>query len=421
MPRRRTPPADLTIETVPVTKLRPDPKNARVHGERNLDAIEASLRQFGLRKPLVVDRRYTVVAGNGTLEVIRERLGWEQVAVSVFPGTASEARAYAIADNRTGELAEWDPAALLDALQTFDPALLDAAGFQPEDVDDLLAVAGGLPPALTDPDDAPDVGMRRSPLTARGDVWELGGHRLVIGDATDPAAYEALLGGEVADCVWTDPPYGVDYVGKTREKLTIQNDGRSGLEALLAGAFEAMTKAVRAGAPFYVAHADTERLTFETTIRDAGWSVRQSLIWVKNTMVLGRSDYHYRHEPILYGFAPGGSGRLGRGGAQWFGDNSQVTTFFADKPSRSEAHPTMKPVGLIRAMLDNSCPAGGTVLDAFGGSGSTLIAAHQAGLAARMVELDPVYGDVICRRWQEHTGVIPVLERTGEERDFVTG
>lgn len=153
-------------------------------------------------------------------------------------------------------------------------------------------------------------------------------------------------------------------------------------------------------------------------MRDAGWLFRQNLIWAKNTLVLGRSDYHYRHEPILYGFAAGGEGRLGRGGDRWHGDDAQTTVFDVDKPSRSEDHPTMKPVELIVRMLTNSCPPRGIVYEPFGGSGSTLIAAHQTGRVARVVELDPRYVDVICRRYQEHTGTKPVLESTGEEHDF---
>lgn len=216
------------------------------------------------------------------------------------------------------------------------------------------------------------------------------------------------------------PPYGVEYVGKTKDALTIQNDGSEGLPSLLHDAFTAAATALRPGAPVYVAHADTERVTFETSMRDTGYSIRQNLVWVKNTLVMGRSDYHYKHEPILYGFAntAESSGRLGRGSENWQGDNKQSTVFEVPKPSRNAQHPTMKPVELILAMLENSLRTGGLVIDPFGGSGSTLIAAHHHGSRAALIELDPRYVDVICRRYQNHTGILP--KRSGETVDFLT-
>lgn len=217
------------------------------------------------------------------------------------------------------------------------------------------------------------------------------------------------FGQRRADCIWTDPPYGVDYVGKTEDALTIKNDTTSNLETLLTGAYTTSIKVSRPGAPVYIAHADTQRVTFQTCAEEAGLVFRENLIWVKNTLVLGHSDYHYKHEPILYGFTPGGNGRLGRGGARWFGDDSQTTVFEIDKPARNAEHPTMKPVALIQAMIKNSCPPGGTILDCFAGSGSTLIAAYGLGMNALLVEYDPRYADVICRRWQEHTGQIPEI------------
>jgi site-specific DNA-methyltransferase (adenine-specific) len=208
--------------------------------------------------------------------------------------------------------------------------------------------------------------------------------------------------------------------------------------------FQAALTVLRPGAPCYVAHADTERVTFEAALREAGYLLRQNLIWVKNALVLGRSDYQYKHEPILeavvpgepgetgdlsdevtthepvlYGFTPGGEGRLGRGSTNWYGNNKKTTVFEVPKPTASRDHPTMKPVELIVLQLRNSVGRGGSVLDMFAGSGSTLLAAHQLNLIARLVELDPVYCDVICRRWQEHTDVMPILERTGEAVSFI--
>jgi site-specific DNA-methyltransferase (adenine-specific) len=209
--------------------------------------------------------------------------------------------------------------------------------------------------------------------------------------------------------MWTDPPYGVDYVGKTAESLTIQNDGADGLPDLLAGAFAVATIALKPGAPVYVAHPPGAlQRDFINAFGQAGWLWRQSLIWVKDSFALGRSDYHYRHEPISYGFTPGGDGRLGRGGERWCGDNAQDSVFEVPKPTRNGDHPTMKPVELIAAMLRNSCPKGGLVYEPFGGSGSTLLAAHQLGATAAVVELDPRYVDVIYRRYQHAVGTVPV-------------
>lgn len=277
-----------------------------------------------------------------------------------------------------------------------------------------------LPPALADPDNVPDAPSE--PVSKPGDLWLLGKHRILCGDSTDVAAVGAMLAGDRADCMWTDPPYGVDYEGKTKDALTIRNDGAADLPELLAGAFAVATAALKPGVAVYVAHPPgPNSLVFAAAINDAGWSLRQQLIWDKGVMVLGHSDYHYRHEPIWMAYTDGGQGRRGRGGDNWHGDNSQISVFQIPKPPRSEQHPTMKPVELITAMLGNSCPRGGLVYEPFGGSGSTLIAVHQLGMRAAVVELDARYVDVICRRYQEAVGEKPVLAATGQPHDFTSG
>lgn len=213
----------------------------------------------------------------------------------------------------------------------------------------------------------------------------------------------------------------MDYVGKTDQALTIKNDGADGLPALLAGAFTALTGAAAPGAAIYIAHpAGPLSVVFALAFQAAGWSLRQTLVWDKGTLALGHSDYHYRHEPILYGYTSGGTGRRGRGGLGWFGDNAQVSVLCVPKPKANRDHPTMKPVELITICLANSTPVNGLVLDPFGGSGSTLMACEQLGRRGRLIELDPRYVDVICRRWQEHTGHTPVLESSGQPHDFTT-
>ncbi|WP_433661065.1 DNA modification methylase [Nocardia sp. CA-128927] len=408
------PVTSIRFDTLAVDRLRTFEGNPR---RGNVDAIAQSLDATGQYRPVVVNegtltgRAMEVLAGNHTLLAARQ-LGWEELAVGIIDVDEQTARRIVAADNRTADLGDYDHAALFELLDGLDD--LAGTGYSPDDFDKLVAEI--IPREThTDPDDIPE--LPDAPISVSGDIWQLGPHRLAVGDATDFAAVEALMDGEQADCVWTDPPYGVDYVGKTKDALRIQGDAVADLDELLSGAFASMVAVARPGAPVYVAHADSERLRFETALREAGVLVRQNLVWVKNTIVMGRSDYHYKHEPILYGFTPGGEGRLGRGGDRWQGDNAQATVFEFDKPSANREHPTMKPVALIEAMLANSLRSGGRVLDLFGGSGSTLIAAHQHGSAARLVELDPRYADVICRRFQEHTRTVP-HRNDGEAVDF---
>lgn len=433
------------IEYIPLDEVEPATRNPRRHG---IDGIRASIARFGFATPALRDERTgRLVAGHGrtlALAAMRESGEDAPAGVKVDDGrwlvpvicgwesrSDAEADAYLVADNRHTELAGWDDAglhALLQSIGEVDPELVAIAGYDDADLAALLD--GGvteLPPALTDPDDVP--GLAAESHSKSGDVWQLGPHRLLVGDATDIAAVGSMLGGDRADCMWTDPPYGVAIVGGFRELSpserlakggkTIEGDANlDDLPELLAGAFAVATTALRPGAPVYIAHPEIARPTFEQVLRDAGWLVRQNLIWVKDVMVLGRKDYHWRHEPILYGFTDGGDGRLGRGGERWHGDDSQTTVFEIPKPSRSEQHPTMKPVALVAAMLANSCPKRGLVYEPFGGSGSTLIAAHGLGMRAAVVELSTQYADVICRRYQEHTGDKPVLASTGKPHDF---
>jgi DNA modification methylase len=299
----------------------------------------------------------------------------------------------------------YDDASLAELLTGLDGDY-DGTGWTEEDLEALLAPPEEPEPGNTDPDDAPDTPAE--PVSQLGDVYHLGAHKLLVGDATDVAAVEAMMCGDRADCMWTDPPYGVEYVGKTKNALTISNDGAADLAGLLAGAWAVATAALKPGGAFYIAHPPGALYrTFGESVVEAGWHFRQGLVWVKNTMVLGHSDYHFSHEPVMFGYTDGAKGRRGRGGAGWYGNDSQTSVFMVDKPPRSEQHPTMKPVELITAMIVNSLPGRGIVYDPFGGSGSTLIAAHQLGRAARLVEIDPRYADVAIRRFEAFSGVKP--------------
>lgn len=384
---------------IPIDELRPHPQNPN---RGDTAALARSLDTFGQYRAIVTHIDGTILAGHHLWQAARQR-GLTTIRAEVIDCDAQTARRILVADNRLADLGEGlDPDLLLTVLNDLDA--LDGTGYSDADLA-LLEQQQNPPEPLTDPDDAPprpDEPRR----AAAGQTWHLGPHRLLVGSATDTDAVRALLAGTPADCIWTDPPYGVDYVGKTKKALTIRNDTTSGLDELLRAAFATAVAVARPGAAVYVAHADTERVTFETALRDAGIAPRQNLVWVKNQIVMGRSDYHYQHEPILYGFTPTepGVGRLGRGGDHWHGDHTASTVLHADKPTANTIHPTMKPVDLIAPMLVNSCPPQGITLDLFAGSGSTLAAAHLTGRRAALVELDPCYADVILDRWEAISG-----------------
>lgn len=401
-----------------VADLHPFPGNPR---RGDVPTIVASLERLGQYRPIVVNagtltgRPNEVLAGNHTLLAARE-LGWVEIDIHLVDVDEDDARRIVVVDNRANDKATYDDTDLVAILQALPD--LDDTGWTPDEFEALLA--GVRPEPDNEVGDEADAApaLPREAVTQPGDVWRLGDSVLVCGDATDPLVWDALFDGTdaVADAMWTDPPYGVEYTGGTAEGLTIQNDTAAGLRDLLDGAFGGARERLRPGAPWYIAHADRQRLTFEHAAREAGFLVRQTLIWVKNAMVLGHSDYHYRHEPILYGFTGGYEGRLGRGGPGWWGNNAQVSVFEVPKPQVSADHPTMKPVALILGMLTNSVKPHGVVLDPFAGSGSTLIAALHRHCTARLIELEPRYCDVICARYQMFTGQQPV--RDGVAVDF---
>lgn len=383
----------------------------------DITAIAGSLKVNDQYKPITVNvgtftgRTNEVLAGNHTLMAFRtlaeahpEEARWNEILVHWVDVDDDRAARIVAADNRTSELGTNDNEALLELLQSVPD--LEGTGYASNDLLELLTACAPPTPPIADPDAAPRP-HRTAERVDTGQQWQLGPHKLLVGDSTDVDTVKAWLGADVPDCVWTDPPYGVDYVGKTADALTIKNDGAVGLDTLI----EAMTRVAvavcRPGAAMYVAAPPGPQFgDFVRGLTAGGYTWRQTLAWVKNTIVLGRSDYHYRHEAIFYGFTPSadGVGRLGRGGDRWQGDDSAASTLFHDKPPANEDHPTMKPVSLVAECLSNSCPAGGLVLDLFGGSGTTLIAAHTLGRRAALVELDPVYAEVIIRRYEEATG-----------------
>lgn len=385
---------------VPVSRLRLYARNPR---RGDVEAIKESLRLNGQYRPIVVNRgsatgrEHEVLAGNHTLRAARE-LGWNKIDATYVDVDDEQARRIVLVDNRTNDLASYDLEELLAELEAL-PSL-EGSGYDSTALDDLLEElgAGELPEEDELPPPPPD------PETRRGDLYRLGSHRLLCGDARRSDDLERLLGGERASLMWTDPPYGVSYAGKTARALTLENDGAAGLADLLRESFACVDGGLETGAPIYIAHpAGALSVTFGSAFLECGWHLHQTLVWVKDSLVLGRSDYHYRHEPILYGYKPG-VGRLGRGGAGWHGGNAETSVLEVTRPKASREHPTAKPPALIERCLRNSSARHDLVLDPFAGSGSTLVACEHAGRRARLIELDPAYCEVIVRRWETLTG-----------------
>ncbi len=382
-----------------IDSLTPWDKNPRKN-DHAVQTVADSIRRFGFGSPILARAADRVVIGGHTRLKAAQKLGLDKVPVRFLDLDPAEAAALALADNKLGELAEWDDDAVAEILGELEQqgTPIDGLGW---DDDELKALLGDGIEAAPPSDDAPEIDEEGEPDSTAGTVYQLGPHRLVCGDSTKPETWSSLLGDERLQMVWTDPPYGVSYVGKTKDAMTIKNDSLDddGLAKFLRAAFSATLSGCHPGASWYVAApAGPKGIPFAVELMALGL-FRQRLVWVKSVLVLGHSDYHYRHEDIYYGFAPGKNGRMGRGGDGWYGDNSQTTVLEFDKPSRNGEHPTMKPIPLVVKCIENSSKPGWIVGEPFGGSGTTLMACAQTGRVARVIELDPRYCDVIRRRW----------------------
>ncbi|MCH7780242.1 MAG: DNA modification methylase, partial [Acidobacteria bacterium] len=365
-------------------------------------ALCNSMKFFGVVEPIVVNRRSGNIVGGHQRVRAAEASGMDSLPVVYVDLDDPSEKQLNIALNRiSGEFDLEKLAAVLGDLETVG-ADLGLTGFTDVEIEELCRGADDPMGGLTDPDAVPD--PPDDPATQPGDLIVLGQHRLLCGDATDTKTAARLLGNEKATCMWTDPPYGVDYVGKTTDSLKIKNDSSEGLAALLASAFAAADTVLAPGAAMYVAHpAGRNSVVFGQAFLAAGWRLHQTLVWIKDTIVLGHSDYHYRHEPILFGYKPG-DGRWGRGGKGWYGDNAQASVFEVPRPKASPDHPTSKPIDLIVRCLQNSSRKGAVVYEPFAGSGSTTIACEQLGRRCYAIEIDPRYCDVVVQRWQNFTG-----------------
>lgn len=385
----------MTIIDKPIDELIPYANNPR-HNDDAVFAVANSISQFGFKVPVVVDKENVIVCGH-TRYKAAQKLGLKTVPCIIADDlTPEQINAFRLADNKTAELADWDMSKLEEELEGLanDFDMEDFGFTELETLDEPSEIADD------DFDDAPP----EDPKAKRGDLYQLGEHRLLCGDATDQNDVERLMGGDKADLYLTDPPYNVAYVGKTKDALTIQNDKMADgdFRQFLVDAFSAADAVMKQGAAFYIWHADSEGFNFRGACNDIGWKVRQCLIWNKNSMVLGRQDYQWKHEPCLYGWKDGAS-------HNWYSDRSQTTVIDMDKPSRSADHPTMKPVQLFAYQIQCSTKPGDIVYDSFGGSGTTLIACEQLQRKAMIMELDPRYVDVIIKRWETLTGKSAVL------------
>lgn len=385
----------MKAKEIPTADLIPYARNSRTHSDQQVTQIAGSIREFGFLNPVIIDEDKTIIAGHGRV-LAAAKMKLEKVPCVQFSHlTDAQKRAYVIADNRLAMNAGWDEELLANEISDLfaDDFELDLLGFDADELENLLDLDTSENEVTED--EVPD--PPADPVTQSGDLWLLGEHRLLCGDSTNADDVARLMDGAKADLWLTDPPYNVDYTGGTG--LTIQNDNMSDADfrSFLNQCFKAAFDVMKPGASFYIWHADSEGYNFRGSVQDCGERVRQCLIWAKQALVMGRQDYHWRHEPCLYGWKQGAS-------HGWYTDRKQTTVLEFDRPKKSEEHPTMKPVKLFSYLIGNSTAPQGLVFDSFLGSGTTLVAAQQLGRKCYGMEISPQYCDVIIQRWEELSG-----------------
>ena len=402
------------LEHWPIERLLPYIRNARTHSEAQIAQIAASIAEFGFTAPILAGSDGVIVAGHGRLAAAR-KLGLASVPVVVLEHlTPTQRRALVIADNKIAENAGWDEELLRLELAELQEADFDLAltGFDADELLEIMVGEESTTEGHTDEDAAPEVPV--TPVSKSGDVWIMGQHRLLCGDSTDAASYTLLMAGEKAAMTFTDPPYGVNYANSAKDKMRgtncpILNDNLGeDFEPFLKAALTPMIAHCQGA--IYIAMSSSELDTLQSAFRAAGGKWSTFIIWAKNTFTLGRSDYQRQYEPILYGWPEGAT-------RHWCGDRDQGDVWHFNKPRVNDLHPTMKPVELVERAIRNSSRPSDVVLDPFGGSGTTLIAAEKSGRQARLIELDPKYVDVIVRRWQEYAWAQAVRESDGVRFD----
>ena len=384
------------MQLVSLDKLVPYVNNARTHSAEQINKLRSSLREFGFINPVIIDRDFGIIAGHGRVLAAREEGITDVPCVFVDHLTDAQKKAYIIADNRMALDAGWDEELLRVEIESLQAEAFDISltGFGDDEIADLFGKDAG---DAKDDDYDLTAALEKAAFVEKGDVWVVGRHRLVCGDATNPDDVEKLMDGKKANLIVTDPPYGVSF--KSASGLTIQNDSMKDEEFynFLYKSFANMVAHMESGGSAYVFHADTEGLTFRKSFIDAGFHLAGVCIWSKNSLVLGRSDYHWQHEPVLYGFLKNGKHR-------WYSDRKQTTIWNFNKPKRNENHPTSKPLDLLAYPIRNSSQENAIVIDTFGGSGSTLMACEQTNRICYTMELDEKYASVILRRYVEDVG-----------------
>ena len=384
------------MQLVSLDKLVPYVNNARTHSAEQINKLRSSLREFGFINPVIIDRDFGIIAGHGRVLAAREEGITDVPCVFVDHLTEAQKKAYIIADNRMALDAGWDEELLRVEIESLQAEAFDISltGFGDDEIADLFGKDAG---DTKDDDYDLTAALEKAAFVEKGDVWVVGRHRLVCGDATNPDDVEKLMDGKKANLIVTDPPYGVSF--KSASGLTIQNDSMKAEEFynFLYKSFANMVAHMESGGSAYVFHADTEGLTFRKAFIDAGFHLAGVCIWSKNSLVLGRSDYHWQHEPVLYGFLKNGKHR-------WYSDRKQTTIWNFNKPKRNENHPTSKPLDLLAYPIRNSSQENAIVIDTFGGSGSTLMACEQTNRICYTMELDEKYASVILRRYVEDVG-----------------
>lgn len=396
---------NFAVEQIDVNALKPYNRNSRTHSPEQINQIVASVREFGWTQPILINAENGIIAGHGRLMAAQQLEMLTVPAIRINGLTADQERALVIADNRLALSAGWDTQKLAEEMRALKEANfdIDVMGFSSKEVDELFAIFDDGKPE----DDVP--AAPATPVSQIGDVWLLGRHRVMCGDSTVQENMDALVDGRKVDLWITDPPYNVNYEGKTKDALKIDNDSMTNqmFRKFLVDSYRVADAVMRAGAVFYIWHSDSEGFNFRGAASDVGWKVRQCLIWNKSSMVMGRQDYQWKHEPCLYGWKDGA-------GHYWGTNRSQTTVLEFARPNRNAEHPTMKPLALFEYQITNSSKRGDLILDSFGGSGTTLIAADRLGRSAAIMEFDPRYVDVIIARWHILTGQSATLKNTGQ-------
>ena len=398
------------FQLVDINKLVPYANNARTHNKEQILKLRSSLREFGFVNPVIIDREYNVLAGHGRIEAAKAENISEVPCVFADHLTEAQKKAYILADNRMALDAGWDEELLSVEMQELQELGFDLSmtGFDEKELTDLLSVdADGE--AKEDDFDL-STALEKAAFVQRGDIWTVGRHKLMCGDATSAEDVSALMGDTKANLILTDPPYGVSF--KSASGLTIQNDSMKNEEfyTFLLFSFQRMAEHLEKGGSAYVFHADTEGLNFRKAFIDAGFHLAGCCIWVKDSLVLGRSDYQWQHEPVLYGFLQNGKHYWSKNAGR-----SQTTIWNFDKPKKNKNHPTSKPLDLLAYPIGNSSRENSIVVDTFGGSGSTLMACERTNRICHTMELDEKYASVILRRAVEN-GIPPediFVERNG--------